>query len=346
MKSIDLRSDTVTQPTQEMRRAMATAIVGDDVYEDDPTVIHLEELSAKTTGFEAALFVPSGTMANQLAIMTHTKRGDEIIVGGNSHIVAHEVGGAAILSNVSYRIVNNPDDTISGKDIELSIRDADIHYPDTGLVCVENALSNGTVVSLEKMKNVYTTARKHNLPVHLDGARLFNAAAYLGVDPREVTRYCDSAMFALSKGLCSPIGSMLCGSAKFIKAARKYRKLLGGGMRQAGILAAAGLVSLEKMVRRLPEDHENARYLAKNLMQISDIVLDINMVHINMVFFEITKPGFDHAAFTRILLDKGIKTNSADNGVYRFVTHNDISRDDIDYVLCTIQGCLNEFKKG
>jgi len=316
-----------------MRQAMAVAIVGDDVYEDDPTVTRLEDLSAKLTGYEAALFVPSGTMANQLAIMTHTKRGDEIIVGANSHIVAHEVGGAAILANVSYRIVNNPDDTIRGEDIIANLRGDDIHYPDTGLVCVENALSNGTVIPLHIMEDAYLAAKAHSLPVHLDGARLFNAAVHLNVDPKEITQFCDSAMFALSKGLCSPIGSMLCGRAAFIKKARKYRKLLGGGMRQVGILAAAGLVSLETMIKRLHIDHENARYLARQLSQMPYILLDIGKVHINMVFFKIEKPGFDHGAFAVYLLEKGIKINPGDSGGYRVVTHNDISRGDIDYML-------------
>jgi len=333
MKFIDLRSDTVTQPTAEMRQAMATAIVGDDVYEDDPTVTRLEALSAQMTGFEAALFVPSGTMANQLAIMAHTKRGDEIIVGANSHIVAHEVGGAAILANVSYRIVNNPDDTIRGEDIVANMREDDIHYPETGLVCVENALSNGTVVPLAIMKDAFQAAQSNGLPVHLDGARLFNAAVYLGVDPREITQYTDSTMFALSKGLCSPIGSMLCGNTAFIKRARKYRKLLGGGMRQVGILAAAGLIGLETMTKRLHDDHENAQYLARQLSQMPHISLDVNNVHINMVFFQITKPGFDHEAFAVHLLEKGIKINPGDSGEYRFVTHNDISREDIDFTL-------------
>ncbi|MCL2527049.1 MAG: low-specificity L-threonine aldolase [Defluviitaleaceae bacterium] len=342
MKFIDLRSDTVTQPTAEMRNAMAAAIVGDDVYEDDPTVTQLEELAAKITGFEASLFVPSGTMANQLAIMAHTKRGDEIIVGQNSHVVAHEVGGAAIISGVSYRIVNNPDHTIRGQDIDANVREDDIHYPETGMVCIENALSNGTVVPLDAMKDTYTAAQRRNLPVHLDGARLFNAAIHLNVDPKEITRYCDTAMFALSKGLCAPIGSMLCGSAAFIKKSRKLRKLLGGGMRQAGILAACGLVSLETMIPRLEEDHENARCLAQQLGQIPYITLDINKVHINMVFFNITKPGFDHAAFASHLYEKGIKTNPGDESGYRFVTHNDISRENIDYVLGIIKAFLAE----
>jgi len=333
MKIIDLRSDTVTQPTDEMRQAMAAAIVGDDVYEDDITVIELEKMSAEIAGSQAALFTPSGTMANQLAIMAHTKRGDEVILSRNSHIVAHEVGGAAVLSGVSYRIVDNADDTISGQDIRDNYRDSDIHYPDTGLVCVENALSNGMVVSLDKMKDAYTAAREYGLPVHLDGARLFNAAVYLGVDAKEITKYCDSVMFCLSKGLCSPVGSMLCGSTEFIRRARKYRKLLGGGMRQVGILAASGLISLSKMTKRLHIDHENAQYIAKALTEIPGISVDVSSVHINIVFFKIVVPGFDHDAFAQHLLANGIKINAADGGVYRFVTHNGVTKDDIDFVL-------------
>ncbi|MCL2360235.1 MAG: low-specificity L-threonine aldolase [Defluviitaleaceae bacterium] len=340
MKFTDLRSDTVTLPTDEMRQAMASAVVGDDVYEDDPTVSRLEALSAELTGFEAALFVPSGTMANQLAIMVHTKRGDEIIVGENSHIVAHEVGAAAILAGVNYRIVSNPDDTIRGKDIVANYREDDIHCPDTGLVCTENALANGTVVPLNIMKDAYLAAKTHNLPLHLDGARLFNAAVHLKVDPKEITQYCDSAMFALSKGLCSPIGSILCGSSLFIKKARKYRKLLGGGMRQAGILAAAGLISLEKMTKRLYQDHENARYLAGLLSELPHITLDLDKVHINMVFFKMTKPNFNHPAFAAGLLEKGIKINPGDTGGYRFVTHNDISCGDIDCVVEVISSLI------
>ena len=341
MNFIDLRSDTVTKPTEEMRKAMATAIVGDDVYEDDPTVIELEKLSADMTGFEAALFTPSGTMANQLAIMAHTKRGDEIILAHNSHIVAHEVGGAAILSNVSYRIVNNPDDTISGQDIHNLVRESDIHYPDTGLVCVENALSNGTVVPVCKMEDAYTAAKEYGVPVHMDGARLFNAAVHLGVDARDITKYCDSVMFCLSKGLCSPVGSMLCGDRGFVNKARKYRKLLGGGMRQVGILAACGLISLEKMTKRLHEDHENALYLAEQLAKMPFIALDMDAVHVNIVFFNISEPGFNHDGFARNLFENGIKINSAENGVYRFVTHNDVSRNDIDVVIKMVKNSAN-----
>ena len=342
MRFIDLRSDTVTGPTDEMRKAMATAIVGDDVYEDDPTVLKLEKMSAEITGHEAALFTPSGTMANQLAIMAHTRRGDEIILGQNSHIVAHEVGGAAVLSSVSYRIVNNPDDTISGQDIHNAVRESDIHYPDTGLVCLENALSNGTVVPLAKMQEAYNAAKEHNLPVHLDGARLFNAAVYLNVAPKEITKYCTSAMFCLSKGLCSPVGSMLTGSAAFIAKARKYRKLLGGGMRQVGILAASGIISLEKMTKRLHIDHDNATYLAKALAEIPHITLDLNAVHINVVFFKITK-DIDHQAFVNHLFENKVRIlpRSPRNGnKYRIVMHHDINRDGVDHALKVIKDFL------
>lgn len=337
MKFIDLRSDTVTTPTEEMRHAMATAIVGDDVYEDDPTIKELEKLSAEATGKAAALFTPSGTMANQLAIMAHTKRGDEIIVGKNSHIVTYEVGGASILSNASYRTINNPDTTISGQDIHGAVRSHNIHHPDTGLVCLENALANGTVVSVEKMKDAYTAAKAYNLPVHLDGARLFNAAVHLNVDPREITNFCDTVMFCLSKGLCAPIGSILCGDKEFITRARKYRKMLGGGMRQVGILAASGIIALEKMTKRLYIDHENARYLAQCLAELPCIDVDMDTVQINIIFFKIVDTNFDHTAFARYLLEKGIKINAADGNVYRFVTHNDISREDIDFVLDAIK---------
>jgi len=207
------------------------------------------------------------------------------------------------------------------------------------LVCVENALANGTVVPLATMEEAYFAAKSHGLPVHLDGARLFNAAVHLGVDPKEITRHTDSAMFALSKGLCAPIGSMLCGSATFIKKARKYRKLLGGGMRQVGVLAAAGLIGLEVMTKRLYEDHENAQYLAGQLSQMPHVTLDMNKVHINMVFFKIDKAGFDHMAFSARLYEKGIKINPGDDEGYRFVVHNDVSRGAINYVLEIMGEC-------
>jgi len=333
MRYIDLRSDTVTMPTDEMRKAMAAAPVGDDVYEDDPTIKRLEELAARMAGKEAALFVPSGTMGNQLAIMSHTSYGDEIIVGANSHIVVHEVGAAARLSGVSYAIVDNPDDRIYAKDVIRKIRTDDIHHPRTGLVCLENALANGTVVPLNIMKEVYETAKANGLPVHTDGARLFNAATALGVDASEVARYTDSIMFCLSKGLCAPVGSMLAGSGEFINRARKHRKLLGGGMRQAGILAAAGIIALEEMTKRLSSDHENAKYMMERLMEIPEISLKPENVQIDMVYFGIKKEDFDAADFTEYLLTNGVKINNDWPLEFRYVTHNDILRDDIDKVI-------------
>ncbi|HQE66225.1 MAG TPA: low-specificity L-threonine aldolase [Bacillota bacterium] len=338
MRYIDLRSDTVTQPTDEMREAMAKAIVGDDVYGDDPTVCLLEKKAAVYAGKEAALFVPSGTMGNQLAVMTHTKRGNEIIAEENCHIIQHEVGAVAILSSAMVRTIRGEKGVMNPQDVLNAIRGNDIHYPETGLICMENALSNGTVVPLEVMKEIYTIARNHNIPVHLDGARLFNAAAYLGVDAAQITQYTDSVMFCLSKGMCAPVGSMLAGSKEFIEKARKNRKILGGGMRQAGILAAAGLIALEKMSKRLHIDHENAKYLAERLMSIPGIKLDYKDVQIDMVFFDMEETGISSDKLVDELFKKGIKINGAEGGLMRFVTNNDVTREDIDY---TVQ-CIKE----
>ena len=333
MRYIDLRSDTVTKPTKEMREAFYNAEVGDDVYDDDPTTKKLEDLSARVVGKEAALFTASGTMANQLAIMAHTKRGDEIILGRNSHIVEHEVGAAAILSNVSYRVVCNDDDCVYADDVHQAMRLEDIHYPRTGLVCLENALSNGKVVNIQTMKEVQKAAKEYKLPIHLDGARIFNAALYMNVDAIEIANTVDSLMFCLSKGLCAPVGSMLCGDKGFIARAKKYRKLLGGGMRQAGVLAAAGIISIEKMTKRLHVDHDNAIYLAKKLSEIPYVSVDLRDVHINIVFFKIADKSIDVDKLDEYLLKSGIKANSAENGIYRFVTHNDVSREDLEFVI-------------
>jgi len=338
LRYIDLRSDTVTQPTDEMREAMAKAIVGDDVYGDDPTVNLLEEKAAEYAGKEAALFVPSGTMGNQLAVMTHTKRGNEIIAEENCHIIQHEVGAVAILSGAMVRTIRGEKGVMNPQDVLKAIRGNDIHYPETGLICMENALSNGTVVPLGVMKEIYTIAKNHSIPVHLDGARLFNAAAYLGVDAAQITQYTDSVMFCLSKGLCAPVGSMLAGSKEFIDRARKNRKILGGGMRQAGILAAAGLIALEKMTKRLHIDHENAKYLAERLMSIPGIKLNYEDVQIDMVFFDMEETGISPDKLVDELFKKGIKINGAEGGLMRFVTNNDVTREDIDY---TVQ-CIKE----
>jgi threonine aldolase len=340
MRYIDFRSDTVTMPTQEMRKAMAEAMVGDDVYGDDPTINELEKLAAEMVGKEAALFVASGTMGNQLAVMSHTRRGDEIIVEEDCHIVVHEVGATAVLSGVNLKTVKGINSVMQPKDVETAIREEDIHHPETTLICMENALSNGRVVPLETMKEIFEIAKKHNLAVHLDGARLFNAAAYLGVEAKEITKFTDSVMFCLSKGLCAPVGSILAGSKAFIAKARKNRKLIGGGMRQAGILAAAGLIALKDMTQRLHIDHENAKYLASKLAELPGVKVDIDSVHISMVFFTIENLRISDAEFIERLYQKGIKANGAYKGELRFVTSNDVTKDDIDYTIKCIKELL------
>lgn len=335
---IDLRSDTVTMPTAEMRKAMAEAIVGDDVYGDDPTVAELETLAAKMAGKEAAIFVPSGTMGNQLAVMTHTRRGDEVILEENSHIVVHEVGAASVISGVSLRTIKGINGIMRPEDVEAAIREEDIHHPETTLVCMENALSNGRVVPLETMRAIYNVAKKNNLAVHLDGARLFNAAAKLNVEAEEITAYTDSVMFCLSKGLCAPVGSILAGSKSFIDRAKKNRKLLGGGMRQSGILAAAGLIALKEMTKRLHIDHDNAKYMADRLSEIPGVKVDMDAVDINMVFFRLENEKISDGMLVKGLYDKGIKVNSASKGEWRFVTNNDVTKEDIDYTIA----CMRE----
>jgi threonine aldolase len=340
MRFIDLRSDTVTVPTEAMKKAMFEAEVGDDVYGDDPTVNELEAFAAKLIGKEAALFVPSGTFGNQLALLTHCKRGDEVIVGDDSHIVVHEVGAAAVIAGVQLRTLKSNKGELDPNEVESKIRGIDIHFPDTGLICLENAHSNGRVISLENMHSIYSMAKRHNLPVHLDGARLFNAATYLKVDVKEVTQYCDSVMFCLSKGLCAPVGSILAGSKEFIIKARRGRKLMGGGLRQAGFLAAAGLVALKEMVSRLAEDHENALYMATELSKIPGIKVNIEDVHIDMVYFNVNGTGCNSDKLVQEFYNRGIKINPAENGEFRFVTNYWISREDVLYAVNTLKELL------
>ncbi|MFA7572201.1 MAG: low-specificity L-threonine aldolase [Lutispora sp.] len=340
MRYIDMRSDTVTMPTVEMRKAMFEAEVGDDVYGDDPTINALEKLSAEIVGKEAAMFVPSGTMGNQLGVMTHTFRGDEVILGENAHIAVHEVGATAVLSGVQLRTIKSSDDILYPELIQKAIRFDDIHEPRTGLICLENALANGTVVPLDVMKKIFEIAKHHQIPIHLDGARLFNAATALGVSAAQIVQYTDSVQFCISKGLCAPIGSMLAGTKAFINKARKNRKLLGGGMRQAGILAAAGIIALEKMTKRLEEDHENARYLGKRLLEIPGVELDLEKIHINMVFFKLNRPSFNPDVLVSKFFEKGIKINGEEGGLFRFVTNNDVSKKDIDFVIDSMKEIL------
>ncbi|MCM1990579.1 low-specificity L-threonine aldolase [Oceanirhabdus seepicola] len=332
-KFIDLRSDTITQPTDDMRRAMFEAEVGDDVYGDDPTVNKFEKLAAEILGKEAALLVPSGTFGNQLAIFTHCRRGNEVILGEDTHIIQHEVGAAAVISGVQLRPIQSTKGEMNPLHIKERIRkeEDDIHYPSTGLICMENAHSNGRVISLDNMKKIYEVGNVNNVPVHLDGARLFNAAAYLNKDIKELTQYCDTVNVCISKGLCAPIGSILAGDKKFIERAKKARKLLGGGLRQAGFIAAAGILAITDMAERIGEDHETALYLAKRLKEFKNIKVSHDFLHINMVFFQLK--DFDSIELMEKLLKYNIKINPEEDGLMRFVTSYWTSEEDIDILI-------------
>ena len=333
-KYLDLRSDTVTQPTDEMRRAMFEAEVGDDVYRDDPSVNRLEEMAAALLGKEAALFVVSGTMGNQVSIMTHNESyGNEIIVGAKSHIVHYECGAPARLSGVNFALVDNPDTFLYAADVRRLFRPVDPHFPKTGLVCLENALCNGGVVPLGVIEDTCAAAHELGVPVHMDGARIFNAALALGCEAKDIARACDSVSFCISKGLCAPVGALICGSRAFVDRARMMRKIVGGGMRQAGVLAACGIVALEVMTKRLHVDHENARYLGEQLNQLDGITAEMDRIQINMVFWKASNPNFRSDDFVAFMLRHDVKVYGILVDEYRFVTHNDISRSDIDRVI-------------
>lgn len=340
MKIADFRSDTVTKPTEKMYRAMMEAPVGDDVYDDDPTIKELESYAADLLGKEASLFVPSGTFANQLAIMTHTQRGNEVILGENTHILQHEVGGAAVLSGVSLRPVSPDEGYMTAEAVEKYIRGKDIHYPDTGLICIENAHSLGVVLPEENMRGIKALADSRSIPVHMDGARFFNAAIALNLDFKKMASYADSINICLSKGLCAPVGSLLVGPADYIERAKRNRKLLGGGMRQVGILGAAGLLALKEMILRLREDHENAAHMAEELDTLPGISVFRNRLDINMVFFTLPESCISSGRLEMELLEKGFKINGSENGEYRFVTNQGITRGDIDRLVSSMAEIL------
>lgn len=330
---IDLRSDTVTHPTMEMRQAMAAAEVGDDVYEEDPTVNRLEELAAEMTGKEAALFVASGTMGNLIAILVHCRRGDEAVMGHLGHTFLHEAGGMSALGGVFPHVIQNQKDgTLSLDDIHGAFREEDVHHPESRLVIVENTQNacGGIPLSVEYMQGLRSVADELGLKVHLDGARIFNAAAALEKKAADLTRDVDSVMFCLSKGLCAPVGSMLCGSKDFIYQARRARKQLGGGMRQAGVLAAAGLISLEKMTLRLNEDHTRAADLAAGLQGIAGFELDKGLPKSNMVFLQLTQSVKKNPSQIQSELAKeGVLIGQSGPRNFRLVTHHWINDQDI-----------------
>ena len=341
---IDLRSDTVTKPTDEMREAMARAEVGDDVYGDDPSARRLQERAAEMMGKDAALFVPSGTMGNQIAVRLHTQPGQEVIVEERSHMFNMEMAGMAVISGAMAHPIGCPDGMMDWDFIEAAIRPATSYFAQTGLVAVENTQNHagGTVMSFERMQNIVERAHGKGLPVHLDGARIFNAAIVLKRDVAEIASLFDSVMFCLSKGLGAPVGSMIVGSREFIDRAVPVRRMLGGGMRQVGVLAAAGLVALEKMTARLEEDHSNAQVLAKGLAEIHGVKIDPERVQTNIVVFDISDTGQTTAAFSTKLKQRGVLANGINARAMRMVTHKDVSRSDCERALGAIREALRE----
>lgn len=336
---IDLRSDTVTVPTEEMRQAMLTAPVGDDVYGDDVTAKELEQLAADMTGKEAGLFMPSGVMSNQIALFTHVQRGQEVILPDNCHIVAHEAGAASIIAGAQLRTVQNVHGEMPFDMVEHYIRKDpdDIHQPTTGLITYENADSDGQVRSLEYMKSIKQLADQYHIPIHLDGARIFNAATVLGVDVKELTQYVDTISICLSKGLCAPVGSILVGSKEFIAQARRKRKIIGGGMRQIGVLAAAGILALKDMTKRLQEDHDNAAYMAQQLTTVKGLEVYQERQQINMVFFRLKDYPLSAAELVAYMAENNVIINGEDNGIMRFVTHKYVSKEEIDTVVALMK---------
>lgn len=337
MKYIDLRSDTVTKPTKEMRDAMYHAVVGDDVFGDDPTANKLEDIVANKLGKEAGLFVPSGTFSNQLALYTHCNQGDEVIVDQFAHIVQHESGASPVISGVQLFTLESNHGIWDLNKFEKMIKKRGLGNTGTRLVCIENTY-NGRVLPLDYMKKVYDIAKTHNVLVHLDGARIFNAATCLNVDVNEISKYADTVSVCLSKGLGAPVGTVLVGSKDFINEARMKRKQMGGGMRQIGILAAPAIIAVEKMSKRLYVDHENAQYMESLLKEIPQVVIDETQRDINMVFFDVLderKYEMHHYLFNNgvIILEY--------EGFFRFATHHDITKSDIKIAIDLVKKYLS-----
>jgi threonine aldolase len=345
MRIIDLRSDTMTQPTDAMRRAMAEAKVGDDVFGEDPTVNRLEKMAAERLGKEAALFVASGTMGCMVCNLAHCGRGDEIIIGSKGHTFLFEQGGAAALGGIHPRTVaNQPDGKLALEDIEAAVRSDNVHFPRTRLIIIENThnLCNGFPLDTNYMRAVGEIAERYNLKIHVDGARFFNAAVALDVDPKELAAEADSVSFCLSKGLGAPVGSVVCGTQDFINEARRARKVLGGGMRQAGVIAAAGIVALNEMVDRLADDHANAKKLATGLAEIPGISIDPDQIPTNIIFFEVNREDMTPAEFVQRIDAGGIRILPVPTGpnALRAVTHYHITSEDIDQTLDVISNVM------
>jgi threonine aldolase len=336
---IDLRSDTVTRPTSAMRKAMAEAEVGDDVFGEDPTVNTLQEKVARLLGKEAALFVPSGTMANQLSIKSHTQPGDEVIIESSSHPYNFEGGAAAALSGIQFHCVKGVRGILEASQIEEAIRPEDHHFPVTKLVCLENTHNRGggTIYPLEKMAEIYRLAQSNGLLVHLDGARLWNASVATGNKPYEYAQWADSVSVCLSKGLGAPIGSLVAGSKPFIDRIHRFRKMFGGGMRQVGIVAAAGIYALDHHLERLKEDHQNAKRLAVGLKEFRGVSIDPKHVETNIVIFDITDTGMTGSHIAETMKKEGVLIHAFGKTQIRLVTHLDVSNDDIEGALKVLE---------
>jgi threonine aldolase len=336
MNGIDLRSDTVTLPTEAMRRAMAAAELGDDVFGEDPTVVRLETMAAEISGKEAGLLVPSGTMANLVSLLTHCGRGEEVILGDQAHIFFYEQGGSAAVGGLHPRTVPNlPDGTLDLGAVRNAIRSDDPHFPRTRLIAVENTHNrcSGAPLPPAYLTALSELAAEHSLKVHMDGARIFNAATALNVPVRSLAQSVDSLSFCLSKGLSAPVGSLICGTRVFISEARRYRKLVGGGMRQAGIIAAAGIVALEEMTGRLAEDHQNARRLAEGLSTMRRAKLQPDRFRTNIVYVDLDTGGASAAETVSRLADEGVYVLATGPRQFRAVTHYGITSDDIEQAL-------------
>ena len=336
MKSIDLRSDTVTLPPRSMLDAIASAHLGDDVFQEDPTINKLESLAAETMGKEAGLLVPSGTMANLTSILSHCDRGSEVILGDQAHTFMYEAGGISAFGGIhSRQISNQPDGTLKLEDIEGAIRQDNVHFPPTRLICLENTHNrcSGMPLTVEYTKNVAELAGDHGISVHVDGARIFNAATALGVNVRELSEPVDSVSFCLSKGLSAPVGSLVCGSKDFIAQARRNRKALGGGMRQAGIIAASGIVALTTMVDRISDDHRNARTLAKGIAKIDGLSIALDTVRTNIVYFSLELHDIPGEVLVNRMSELGIDFFELSPHTYSLVTHADVDENDMETTL-------------
>jgi len=336
MNTIDLRSDTVTLPTDAMRRAMADAELGDDVFGEDPTVRRLESLAAEKTGKEAALLVPSGTMANLISLLTHCGRGEEVILGDQAHIFYYEQGGSAAVGGIHPRTVTNqPDGTLDLDAIKAAIRGDDPHFPRTRLIAIENTHNrcSGSPLPPDYLQAVADLAAEYGLGVHMDGARIFNAAVALGVPVAALADPVDSLSFCLSKGLSAPVGSLICGRRAFIRATRRNRKLLGGGMRQAGVIAAAGIVALQEMTGRLAEDHHNARRLAEGLSAMRRARVDPDRVRTNIIYVDLAAVGPPAVETVAYLAEEGVRVGATGPRQFRAVTHYGITGGDVENAL-------------